>query len=207
MLAFRRMTPLGLLLALLVLTAAAPRQQTGDPAGQAGVVVRFAEDQVATFCVTLDEPEITGYDLLQRTGLALEVSEVNLGAAVCRLAETGCPAGDCFCQCRGADCQYWSYWHRVDGAWVYSAAGAGLYRVQAGDVDGWSWGPGSVTEAVAPPSLTLADICGAEAATAPPAAEAADPPAGTAVISYAMLGLFLLLLGGGWYVARRRGGA
>jgi hypothetical protein len=37
--------------------------------------------------------------------------------------------------------------------------GASSYRVAAGEIDGWSWGPGSLTEALAPPDLTFEQIC------------------------------------------------
>lgn len=126
---------------------------------QAGLVVSFGDGRTETFCIELDEPEISGYELLTRTELDIEVSSAGMGTALCRVEDTGCPTGSCFCKCRGADCEYWSYWHLGDDGWEYSAVGATLHRVEAGSVDGWTWGPGSVTEAVEPPAWTLEEIC------------------------------------------------
>jgi hypothetical protein len=130
-----------------------------DDQNQAGLVVDFGDGQVEAVCVRFAEAEITGFELLQRSGLALEVEAQGLGAAVCRIDTTGCPADNCFCQCRGDACEYWSYWHQNDGVWEYSAAGAAVSRVMPEEVEGWSWGPGSVTEAVPPAQMSFADIC------------------------------------------------
>jgi hypothetical protein len=91
-----------------------------------------------------------------------------MGATVCALDGEGCsfPREACFCQCQGRECTYWSYWQQNEGgAWQYSGAGAGNTRVRDGAVEGWVWGSGSVTEAPAPPPVTFAEICPAEAAS------------------------------------------
>lgn len=169
-----------LLLGLLILAYLPPRlavqsrearpddaQQDGE--NRAAVVVRFDDDSVATACVSFDEPEISGFDLLTRAGLDLEIEAQGLGTLVCSIDGTGCPASDCLCQCRGGDdCVYWSYWHRLEDEWIYAAIGASAYPISDGAVDGWSWGPGSVTEAIAPPELAFDDICQAPEDTPTP---------------------------------------
>lgn len=183
----------------------APPAQDGN---RVGVVVDFGEE-TTTACVAFEEPEISGYEALVRSGLALEVNQQAGGTAVCRIEATGCAADDCFCACRGQDCVYWSYWHQVDGAWQYAVIGASQSRVGNGDVDGWVWGPGSVTEAPPPPDVRFDDICGAAGA------KAATAPAGTAVVeaagvpaawAYGGFVVLLLLLGGLLWLARRRAG-
>ena len=162
-----------LLLALFTLLALPPRLWAQSP-NQAALVIRYGEGQVETHCVTFAEPQITGYDVLARAGLDVTIDAGGMGAAVCAIQGTGCPATNCFCQCQGAECQYWSYWHQVDGIWQYSAGGASIYPVTNGAIEGWSWGPGSVTEAIAPPAVSFDAVCNAPAATA-----TAAPPTAT----------------------------
>lgn len=184
---------------------------------QAGLVVRYGDERVETYCVAFVEPEISGRALMDRAGLSLEVEEVGMGATICRIEEVGCPGNDCFCQCRGGACTYWSYWALRDGSWQYAASGASVSLVRDGDVHGWSWGPGSVTEAVAPPTIAFDEICGEtpEMGTAAPVDSAPIPTdTGAAVTlpsptpptpasnvgssvpgSYAYLGIIALVLG------------
>jgi hypothetical protein len=112
---------------------------------RAGLVVDFGEGNFITRCVTFSEPEISGYEALTRSGLDIAAS----GGAVCSIAETGCPADDCFC----AIPDYWSYWHFLEGTWQYSGSGAQGYTVGDGDIEGWSW------EGEPPPTLSFDQIC------------------------------------------------
>ena len=163
-----------LLLALLIL----PPMLQAQAGNRAALVVDFG-DRVATQCVAFSESEISGYELLVRAGLNVEVEAGGMGAAVCRLDDTGCPSNDCFCQCSGGDdCVYWSYWHQSGGTWQYSAVGASAYQVGDGAVEGWTWGPGSPDQAIPPPDLSFADVC-APAATATSAPSATPLPSAT----------------------------
>ena len=116
-----------------------------------GLVVRFGDGSHVTRCVEFSEPEISGYDALMNSGLDV----VAAGWAICDIeGESGCPVEDCFCQCHGIPCTYWTYWHLVDGNWDYSGVGAGVYKVHGGDVEGWSWGAGEP-----PPVVPFDQIC------------------------------------------------
>lgn len=151
-----------------------------------GLVVDYGNGQMETRCVAFVEEDISGYQALLRSGLALEVHEQGGGPAICRVASTGCPADDCFCACAGGDCVYWSYWHQRDGTWEYAAAGAQQSRLSNGDVDGWVWGPGSVTEAPPPPAISFDAICTGEVVAAGATAVTAlstPGPGGTTVPS------------------------
>jgi MYXO-CTERM domain-containing protein len=180
------------LLALTLLPAALSAQE----AKRAAVVVRFADDRVETACVAFTEEEIDGYTVLERAGLSVEANFTGMGGAVCRIADTGCPAADCWCQCRGGgECTYWSYWQQAAGEWRYATAGFSGSRLGDGAIEGWSWGPGSVTEAIEPPSLTFAEVCSAAAiGTVTPAATAGDQPAGGPTLLYFAVALAALLL-------------
>jgi hypothetical protein len=150
--------------------AGALRAQSGN---QAGLVVVLGDGRVITRCVTFEEDAISGLTLLQRAGLSLETSAGAGGATICSIAGEGCPASDCFCQCKGAPCIYWNYFYRDQGGpWTYAALGALGRQVRPGDVDGWVWGDGSSP----PPDVDLAAICAADALPAQPPATATLTP-------------------------------
>ena len=174
---------------LLVFTVCAVTLLAYAPSGasdanQVAVVVDFGDGHIATRCVGFSEDSISGFEALSRTGLPVETDFQSGGAAICRLDGQGCPPEDCFCSCRGGgDCKYWSYWHLKNGAWNYSAAGSALYQLRDGDIDGWVWGLGSVTQASPPPVIPFGEICVNEAANSPtPTATIEQPPTSTPMI-------------------------
>ena len=189
-----------LLLTLVVLASLAGGALAAQDDNRVAVVVDYGDGQTATRCVAFAEPEISGYEALSRSGLVVE-SEVQAGGtAVCRIDGVGCAADDCFCACRGGDeCRYWSYWQQRDGAWQYATAGAAQVRVSHGAVEGWTWGLGSVTQALPPPDASFEAICQGAAVSAVAAASPVD------WVSYAPFVVVLVLLGGlALLVVRRR---
>ncbi len=127
------------------------------------LVVRFGEGNVITRCVSFSEEQISGYDVLTRSGLAIVAAfDPGAGAAICSIESTGCPQESCL-TCDQPN--YWSYWHLVGGEWVYSQLGASTYTVHDGDVEGWSWGTGSP-----PPVIPFDAVC------APPTPTPTDTP-------------------------------
>ena len=168
------------ILAMLVVGWAAlssiPAPMNAQAPNKAALVIRHAEGDVQTACVTFEEPQISGLNLLSRADLDLVINVQSGGALVCKIKETGCPASDCWCQCKGGgDCIYWSYWHMLEDGWTYSQGGAAVYMIEDGSVDGWSWGPGSITEAVPPPDITFDEVCLAEATNTPTATSSPLP--------------------------------
>jgi len=133
--------------------------QVSDTVPAVGLVVHLGPDNVVSVCVPLGESEqMSGLDVLLASGLDVAASYSSLGALVCAIEGVGCAVDDCFCKSP----ETWSYWHMMDGEWVYSSVGASAYMVKAGDIEGWSWGG---TEA--PPVLSLEDICAAETQATP----------------------------------------
>lgn len=129
-------------------------------ANRAGLVIRYGDGTVSTYCVQFDEAEISGFDLLLRSGVDVVYSSSGIGAMICKIGDEGCDnPGNCLCQCRGTSCLYWSYWHQIDGAWQYSSIGASLSRVKPGAVEGWTWGVGTIDAAPQPPLISLDEIC------------------------------------------------
>jgi hypothetical protein len=109
----------------------------------AGLVV-VLPDRVESFCIEFAGDTITGTELLEQSGLSIVFAGFGgLGGGVCRIEDVGCSdPGNCFCQCQGADCAYWSYFALEDGAWTYENVGPAQHRLHDGDVDGWVWGDG-----------------------------------------------------------------
>ena len=144
---------------LVLLTAlVAPIRAQQTDLHRAGLIVVHGDGSIASACVAFSEEEISGAELLRRSGLAVTLGAYSgLGYGVCAIDGEGCPAGhDCFCQCRSSPCAYWVYSHRQpDGSWSVSGAGASSWKVRDGDVDGWVWGDGSD----APPSVTFDQVC------------------------------------------------
>lgn len=147
----------GLLVFILIWPVTAVHAQQD---GRAGLVIVGEDGEAQTTCVALPEGEMSGFDLLNRSGLDVTVDVSGAGTAVCAIEGTGCPANDCFCACPGgSDCTYWSYWLATGDEWQYARAGASQVRVKDGDIQGWTWGAGSLTDATQPPMIAFDEIC------------------------------------------------
>lgn len=151
---------------------------------QVGLVVDFGNGAVTTRCVEFAEQEISGYEVLRRSGLPIVANEVSgMGVTICDIGGiSGCLASSCFCKCQGMTCMYWTY-HRLEGgAWQYSPLGASAHTVRHGDVEGWAWGEGTPGGGVQPPLLSFDQICPASDASpgTGPAASATNTPLPTA---------------------------
>ena len=140
-----------LLLLCLILGFVNLASGSAQGTSRVGLVVQFSDGSTATRCISFVEQSITGYEVLQRSGLSVvDAFDPGQGAAICKIEGDGCPADDCFC----AMPYYWSYWHLQNGGWVYAPAGASQYQVQNGAVDGWHWGQGDP-----PPVIPFDQIC------------------------------------------------
>ncbi len=158
-----------LLVCVILLVLGGAQGVNAQASNRVALVVAYGNGLVDTRCVSFSEEEITGYDVLQRADLPLEVSYSSMGAAICKIGNVGCPADDCFCD---SPPNFWSYWHLKDGKWAFSQLGASNYRVSNGAVEGWIWGKGLSN----PPDLaTFDEICKEET---PP--EQTETPAATA---------------------------
>lgn len=159
-----------------------PQTARAQQTNRVGLVVDFGDHHI-TRCVEFTESEITGYEVLRRTDLDLVVSASGgMGVAICDINNTsGCPASDCFCQCKGSTCIYWAYHHLIDGSWQYSQLGASNYKVRDGDVEGWAWGEGSMNDAAAPPVIPFDQICAPPATDTPVPTDTPIPPTNTPI--------------------------
>jgi hypothetical protein len=137
----------------------------GQGLHHAAVVIVFP-DGTDSYCVSFEEDELSGAELLQRTDLPIVLSGFGgLGSGVCRIDNVGCSdPGNCFCQCQGADCHYWTYYELRGDAWRFLPVGASTRRAHDGDVDGWVWGNGHTP----PGAASIAKLCAAVRPTPTP---------------------------------------
>jgi hypothetical protein len=152
-----------LMLVLFLVTGGPPKAIAQEP-NRVGLVIKFGDGSLVTRCIEFSEAEISGYDVLRRTGLSLVTAfDSGMGAGICKIEDEGCPEERCM-TCDTPN--YWSYWHLAGGSWSYSQLGASSYMVGHGDVEGWQWGTGDP-----PPVVPFDQIC------APPATETPVPTA------------------------------
>jgi hypothetical protein len=168
----------------VLLSAATPLVAVfADEPNQTGLVVQLEDELVVTRCISFNEDELTGADLLTRSGLNVVLDPASsMGITVCQIEGVGCshPAEPCFCQCMGgSECAYWNYFYRDHGEleWIYSALGAALRKVRHGSVEAWVWGDGHT-----PPddTLTFEAICAAPTAEPTQTSEPPTPVPATA---------------------------
>jgi len=140
-------------------------------ASSAALVVSTGGDNY-TYCVELGGSSVNGIQLIQRAASqhGLQYKLGYGGNAVCMLANVGASGNDCF----GKHPYFWGYWRgNGSGGWTWSGTGASNVTVNAGDVNGWSWGTGdSGTSHPSPPSTTYDSVC----ATAPDPSPKPDKP-------------------------------
>ena len=167
-----------LALSLLIASGWLSSALRSDEPGRVGLVIRFEDGRVETFCLEV-EGEVTGADLLLRSGLDVVMDTASsMGVTICRIEGQGCdfPAEHCFCRCMGgSDCAYWNYFYREPGGdtWTYSNLGAGVHKAEVGSVEAWVWGDGHT-----PPSddLTFEAVCAAPTHTPTPSPTATTFP-------------------------------
>ena len=205
-------------LLLLAVALAAPAAGQGAT-NHAGLVVRHGDGRVTYAYVPFAEEEISGVELLRRSGVPLvTVPFGGLGEGVCSLEGEGCGVDECrrrVCQGPRPDDPYWRYFRQeAPGNWRPLALGGSATRVRDGDVDAWSWTGGEAGL----PALSLADVVqaagaaedGTEAAgpvrrtVYPPGAAPPEPDSGQGWAAYAGAGAVLVAIGGGALVAARR---
>ena len=137
----------------LVLLAALATAYAGNTAApdsppdpnRVDVVVDLGNGNVLTRRVTFTEPTLNGLQVLQRSGLNLEVVTYSFGAAVCSIEGVGCPATNCFCN----PDKFWGYLYWEDG-WQGYPTGPSGSTVANGGIEGWAWGAFGDT----PPPIT-----------------------------------------------------
>lgn len=115
---------------------------------------------VTDYCVELGGGSVSGIDLIKLASQQYGMS-YNLGfggKAVCALNGIGVTdSGDCFASFP----DYWGYWiGDGSGGWLWSSVGGDSVTVEAGDVQGWSYGSGKDGSThPQPPATAYEDVC------------------------------------------------
>lgn len=111
-------------------------QAVAQMVNQADVVVQFDNQAHLLRTIEFTQP-ISGLTALQRSGLAVVITETSFGPAVCSIEKVGCPAENCFCDAN----RFWSYTYWDGSAWQSYAVGAGSSVIsQTNAIEGWRWG-------------------------------------------------------------------
>ena len=136
----------------------------------AALVIQHASGSVITRCVAFAEGQITGLQLVERSGVQYDAQNFgSIGSAMCQLDRepSTVPPG-----CFGSG-PYWQYFHRQGGAWQTSAFGASSSLLHDGDMDGWHFAVGANQ---APTNAAFSSVCAAPAPPAATAPQAAPAP-------------------------------
>ena len=136
----------------------------------AALVIQHASGSVITRCVAFAEGQISGLQLVERSGVQYDAQNFgSIGSAMCQLDRepSTVPPG-----CFGSG-PYWQYFHRQGGAWQTSAFGASSSLLHDGDMDGWHFAVGANQ---APGNVTFSSVCAAPAPPAATAIQAAPAP-------------------------------
>ncbi len=194
-----------------------------DEPHRAGLVVRHGDGRLTYAYVAFPEEEISGIELLRRSGLPLvTVGFGGLGEAVCALEGEGCSAGECRRNlCQGAPEEpFWQpCYQTTPGTWQVWRLGASSAKIHDGDVYGWSWGGceaglpattiADVARLVAAPDPPVTDLDGTVSEVAirtvyPPGVEPEQEPPRQEVLTYVVaVGLLALIGAAAGYAALR----
>ncbi len=143
---------------IILFAALLPTSAASKNLHHAGLVIRHGEGELTYAYVAFDEDEISGFALLERTGIdQLTIPFGSLGQGVCSLEGEGCATGECrrnVCQSSG-NAPYWRYFRQVEpGRWEAAPLGASQAKVRDGTIDAWVWTSGETDL----PALTMDDI-------------------------------------------------
>ena len=121
----------------------------------AALVIQHSGGSVVARCVAFAEEQITGLQLVQRSGVEYDTQTFgSIGSAMCQLDREPSPVPP---GCFGSGA-YWQYFHREGGGWQTSPVGASSSVLRDGDMDGWRYAVGSNQ---APSNVAFATVCGA----------------------------------------------
>lgn len=111
---------------------------------RASVHVVFEDGRTLSRCVGVGA-EMTGFDALRATGLAVVTEEfAGAGSLVCAIDGQGrdFPRESCVPPCPSGACRFWAYFtrDRTTGRWTFSDTGASTRTLRDGDADAWVLG-------------------------------------------------------------------
>ena len=112
---------------------------------QAGLVINHLDGARTIRVVDFYGETLTGFQLIQQSGLDLVAAHYSFGPAVCAIDGEGHPSGNCFGDFSVGDPSWALHNLNANDEWVSSAVGVGDSIVFGGDVQGWLFGQFSDT--------------------------------------------------------------
>jgi hypothetical protein len=121
-----------------------------DETNYAGLVVDSGEDEAISACVTFEEDSISGFGLLEASGLEYDIQDGFLNSI---LGMTN-PEGNTL---------YWSYWYFDGREWNFYSNSAGESMIVPGSIDAWHFTSWEAFPSLPPDVLpSLSEICDVE---------------------------------------------
>jgi hypothetical protein len=143
----------------------------------AALVVEHSSGRLLTRCVAFVEDQITGFQLVQRSGLEYQAQSFgSMGSAICQLDYE---PQDVPSSCFGSGA-YWQYFHRTPSGWAQSSVGASSWALHDGDMDGWRYASGA---GQTPTAVAFNAVCAPAATSASATAAATRRAAPTPVVA------------------------
>ncbi|MDP8243031.1 MAG: hypothetical protein P9L94_03040 [Candidatus Hinthialibacter antarcticus] len=107
---------------------------------QAGLVINHLDGSRTVRVVDFYGETLTGFQLLQQSGLDLVAAHYSFGSAVCAIDGEGHPSDNCFGDFSASDPTWALHDLNANDEWVSSAVGVGDRLVYGGQVQGWLFG-------------------------------------------------------------------
>lgn len=143
--------------AMCVLAMLFAPASAADSWQEAGILIDYGDDRITWVWVPFEDPEITVFELLDRSDLDLvTVGFGGMGEAICQVDDTGCPVADCrtrMCQATSSS-PFWRFLKLSGDEWAFMGAGVSGTKATDGDIYALSWS----AEAPDLPVVTIDDI-------------------------------------------------
>jgi hypothetical protein len=192
-----RRTIIGLTIGVVVAVfAVLPSAGAAPPAGSCVGLVVDTGHAVRSTCVPY-KAGMTGQQLLQKAGHSLAFGD----GFICQI--DGFPA-----RCHSDKTHYWSYYLRAPGAaagaWTFSAKGANVEKVRAGETEGWAYVDGADRKPKAVGYPALAKAAQSASAAKKPASSSTTSGGVPWTLVIGVVVLVLVIAGGVWQARIRR---
>lgn len=149
------------------------------------IVASFPDNSSQSACVQVSN-NTNAYQGIEKTGWNLSWSYSDqYGHALCKIEDTGCPSGDCFCSEK-----YWNFLIQREN-WSYSQVGFDSYSPEDGEVIGLAYGKHGIT----PGNVSFKEVCGKNKSLAesPTVLDSLFSPYSLVVVFVVLLAFYVLI--------------
>jgi len=118
---------------------------------EAGLVIDHSDGSREVLTVPFQGETITGYQLLEKSGLSFVSSQSSFGIGICAIDGEGQAEDNCFDDPQG---RFWGLSYLTEEGWVSSPVGVTETIVREGDVHGWFFAEFGTEQ----PSITFDEV-------------------------------------------------